>query len=85
MSNKDNNHIVDTNKKISSVDWLIKKLINRQNGVFDGLPHLSLDEIFGQAKEMHKEETVEFTFNYFLENQNGEDIGQYYENTYGED
>lgn len=42
------------------------------------------DEI-AQSKSMHKEEVVDFTFNYFLNNQNGEDIEQYYKETYGND
>ena len=89
MSNKDNNHIVDTNKKISSVEWLIKKLINRQNGVFDGFPHLSLDEIFAQAKAMHKAE-VKKHFNDGYENGadnwgdgSGKTAEQYYNENYG--
>lgn len=42
--------------KQTAVEWLIKKLQNRQNGIFDGLPHLSLDEIYNQAKQMEKEQ-----------------------------
>lgn len=45
-----------SNNKQSSVEWLISQLTNRQNGVFDGLPYLSVDEIYEQAKAMHKEE-----------------------------
>jgi hypothetical protein len=41
--------------KQTAVEWLIKKLTNRQNGIFDGFPHLSLDEIYSQAKAMEKE------------------------------
>ena len=41
---------------MTAVEWLIKKLTNRQNGVFDGLPHLSVDEIYEQAKEMEQAE-----------------------------
>lgn len=43
-------------KKQTAVQWLIQKLTNRQNGVFDGLPHLSLDEIYNQALEMEKQD-----------------------------
>jgi hypothetical protein len=43
-------------KKQTAVEWLIKKLTNRQNGIFDGFPHLSLDEIYSQAKAMEKEQ-----------------------------
>ena len=45
--------------KQTAVEWLIKKLVNRQNGVFDGLPHLSVDEIFNRAKEMEREQHFE--------------------------
>ena len=64
MSNKDNNHIVDTNKKVSSVEWLKLKLITRQNThiihgeevVFISLE--KLNKLFEQAKAMHKEEII---------------------------
>ena len=49
---------MSNNKQSSSIDWLIKKLTNRQNGVFDGLPYLSVNEIYEKAKAMHKEETT---------------------------
>ena len=45
-----------SNNKQTAVDWLIEKLTNKQNGVFDGLPILSVDEIFEQAKEMQQEQ-----------------------------
>ena len=40
--------------KQTAVLWLVGKIINKQNGTFDGFPVLSLDEIFEQAKEMEK-------------------------------
>jgi len=46
-------------KKQTAVEWLIKKLTNRQNGIFDGFPHLSLDEIYSQAKAIEKENIEE--------------------------
>lgn len=87
MSNKDNNHIVDVNKKISSVEWLIQQIECRKIEIVysDKIHSIKcISSIIAQAKAMHKEETVEFTFNYFFENQNGEDIGEYYKQTYGE-
>jgi hypothetical protein len=39
----------------TAVDWLIERLTNRQNGVFDGFPIMSLDEIYEQAKAMEEE------------------------------
>ena len=44
---------------MTAVEWLIKKITNRQNGIFDGLPHLSLEEIYEQAKEMEKNQIIE--------------------------
>lgn len=45
-------------QKQTAVEWLIKKLQNREKGIFDGLPYLSLDEIYNQAKEMEKQQIV---------------------------
>jgi 2-iminoacetate synthase ThiH len=45
--------------KQTAVDWLIEKITNRQNGVFDGLPYLSVDEIYNQAKEMEKQQIID--------------------------
>jgi hypothetical protein len=45
--------------KQTAVEWLVDKIINKQNGTFDGFPVLSLDEIFEQAKEMEKEQIKE--------------------------
>jgi hypothetical protein len=45
--------------KQTAVEWLIKKLTNRQNGIFDGFPHLSLDEIYSQAKAMERQQMKE--------------------------
>ena len=53
--------------KQTAVGWLIQKLINRQNGVFDGFPHLSVDEIYEQAKEMEKEQMIEFALAVLME------------------
>jgi hypothetical protein len=47
-------------KKQTAVEWLIQKLTNRQNGVFDGFPILTLDEIYKQAKEMEKQQMIDF-------------------------
>ena len=44
---------------MTAVEWLIKKITNRQNGIFDGFPHLSLDEIYAQAKEMEKQQIID--------------------------
>ena len=78
-------------KKQTAVEWLVKKLQNRQNGIFDGLPHLSLDEIYDQAKALEKEQMGDA---YYDGKNNGMDIcnplsrakgisfEQYYNETY---
>jgi len=70
-------------KKQTAVQWLIQKLTNRQNGVFDGLPHLSVDEIYNQALEMEKEQRIKFTHDY-LDDDADVTAEQYYKETYGE-
>jgi hypothetical protein len=45
--------------KQTAVEWMIDKIINKQNGTFDGFPVLSLDEIFEQAKEIDKEQRID--------------------------
>ena len=72
----------------TAVEWLIKKLQNRQNGIFDGLPHLSLDEIYNQAKQMEKEQIVEanisgMQFVHCDENRWEEYAEKYYNETFG--
>jgi len=50
--------ILNKMSKKTAVTWMIDKIINKQNGTFDGFPVLSLDEIFEQAKEMEKEQII---------------------------
>jgi hypothetical protein len=74
-------------KKQTAVEWLIKKLTNRQNGIFDGFPHLSLDEIYSQAKAMEKKQIQDAYW------EGGRDVQtnvykgmkEYYNETYGGD
>lgn len=48
-----------SNKKQSSIDWLVEVLQENEYIFFDGKPHdYSLIELIEQAKEMHKEEIV---------------------------
>jgi hypothetical protein len=47
------------NKTITAVEWLIDRITNKQNGVFDGFPVLSTDEIYEQAKAMEKRQIIE--------------------------
>ena len=39
----------------TAVDWLIEQLVNRQNGEITTLSHLSLDQIYNQAKVIQQE------------------------------
>jgi hypothetical protein len=85
-------------KQLTGVEWLIQKLINKQNGVFDGFPYLSVDEIYDKAKGMEKEQTKSRAVeSYYLYTQYLEqipkvggatvemDFEQWYEQTYGGD
>lgn len=40
----------------TAVDWLIKQLVNKQNGEITTLSHLSLDQIFNQAKVIEQQQ-----------------------------
>jgi hypothetical protein len=46
--------------KQTAVTWMIDKIINKQNGTFDGFPVLSLDEIFEQALKMESEQSQNY-------------------------
>jgi hypothetical protein len=48
----------------TAVEWLIKKLQNRENGIFDGLPHLSVEKIYLQAKQMEEQQQDEFAIGF---------------------
>jgi hypothetical protein len=61
----------------TAVEWLVKKITNRQNGVFDGFPHLSVDKIYNQAKEMEKQQIINALHYFGIEN-----AGQYYNETF---
>jgi hypothetical protein len=70
-------------EKQTAVEWLIQKLTNRENGFFDGFPHLSIDKIYEQAKQMEKEQIMDAYWD------GGQDIAwtskiceQYYNKTY---
>ena len=75
----------------TAVEWLINKLQNRQNGIFDGFPHLSLDKIYDQAKQMEKEQIKKSWFDSTLQFDNAasmvdkKEFEQYYNETYGKE
>ena len=43
----------------TAVEWLIKEIQNRQNGIVDTLPVLSTDELYAKAKQMHKQQVID--------------------------
>lgn len=75
--------------KQTAVQWLIQKLINRQNGIIDGFPVLSLDEIYDKAKQMEKEQIMKTARQCHFEGvrqsaKNSEEYLQYGEEYYNE-
>jgi len=72
---------MNDNKK-TAVSWLIKKLQNRQNGIFNGLPHLSLDEIYSKALQIEREQ-IEEAYYEGKENNPPRLDWEYYDQTYG--
>ena len=77
-------------KEQTGVEWLIQKLINKQNGVFDGFPYLSVDEIYDKAKEMEKEQIAKAfddgDYNYHYSRKTGNDFEngeEYFKELYG--
>lgn len=69
---------------MTAVEWLINKLQNRQNGIFDGFPHLSLDKIYDQAKRIEREQALQtFKAGQDSMEEGGMGFDQYYAATYG--
>jgi hypothetical protein len=68
--------------KQTAVEWLIKKLQNRENGIFDGLPHLSVEQIYLQAKQMEIEQ-IRRAFCHGEVARDRIDSMEYYNETYG--
>jgi hypothetical protein len=66
--------------KQTAAEWYAIEVVNYLKDIYgEGIVNLDL---LSKAKEMEKQQTIDFTFNYFLDNQNGEDIEQYYNETY---
>jgi len=68
--------------KQTAVKWLIKKLTNRENGIFDGFPHLSVGEIYEQAKEMEKQQIID-AYKFGISDEYVIGSEQYYNETFG--
>lgn len=78
MSNKKQDHIGDTNKMVTAVEWLFNDYVNK--GVIT-------IEAIEQAKAMEKEQIVEFTKNAVRkildeDRANPFNLEQYYKETY---
>jgi hypothetical protein len=54
-----NDHIVDANKKVSSIEWLQEQLECFGNKHELQVSWATVDELLEQAKEMHKKEEYE--------------------------
>ena len=66
--------------KQTSIEWFNQQLVDKQNGKGDSK---SWNDIFEQAKEMHKQEIIDAYYGelYYESSSNGE---QYYKETFGE-
>jgi hypothetical protein len=86
MSKQTQDHIVDVNKKVTAVNWLFKKLWDEPKD------KLTWYAILEQAKEMEKQQIIDFADNYVdncvIPNENMAiptlmDVPNYYKQTYG--
>lgn len=66
----------------TAVEWLIERLINRQNGVFDDFSFMSLDELYEQAKAMEKEQIMVAYKSNAYGFESDQFVEQYYNETY---
>jgi rRNA maturation endonuclease Nob1 len=73
MKEKNQNQIVEPNKKVSSVEWLADQ-------VEDYIGLIPTD-IIDKAKEMHKKEMIKFT-NDYLDDDQDITAEQYYNETF---
>ena len=69
--------------KQTAVEWLIQRLHNRRNGIFDGHPVLNEQQLYEQALAMEREQIEEaFQTEWSAYNCSG---NKYYERTYGKE
>ena len=79
-----------SNRKQSSIEWLIQKQKDIEKGVFDGFSHLSISSMYEQAKELHKQEIIDAynksTSQFSVDSRIDypKTAEQYYNETYGE-
>jgi 23S rRNA G2445 N2-methylase RlmL len=67
-----------SDKKQTAVEWMVQRIIDRQNGVINEFPIFSLDQIFDHAKEMEKQQIIDSLHYFGIEN-----AEEYYTETYG--
>ena len=74
------NHIGDTNKMVTAVEWLFKHIEGIR--IIDGYEFIKLQEAFEQAKQMEKEQIIKaFNQGTFSEMEKI-DAEEYYNETY---
>ena len=79
-------HIGDTNKMVTAVEWLFKHIEGIR--IIDGYEFIKLEEAFKQAKQMEKEQIIDAFWNGdnsdCLSEQNAKEFAeQYYNEKYG--
>ena len=74
MSNKKQDHIVDVNKKVTAVEWLIEQIRSEKY----------IEDIdFEQAKEMEKQQIIDaYNTSFLLRDKPYETADKYYKETY---
>ena len=76
--------------KQTAVEWLIQRLHNRRNGIFDGHPVLSEQQLYEQAKAMENQQIID-AFGVGCHHESKRLVGyqdvaeQYYNETYGKE
>jgi hydroxymethylpyrimidine/phosphomethylpyrimidine kinase len=75
MSNKKQNHIVDSNKMVTAVEWLFKELLNSEPNI------LEWNKLLEQAKAMEKEQIIDCFMDASQNFSEGE-ANKYYKETY---
>lgn len=88
MKDKNQNHIVEPNKKVSSVDYLISQLQKSKDWqrVLNEVSQMSsvTIDIIGQSKAMHKKQSFEtFKAGQDSMEEGGKGFDQWYQETFG--
>lgn len=70
--------------KQTAVEWLTQRLHNRRNGIYDGHPDLSVQQLCEIALVMEREQ-IEEAYNHGQQIPPFEFAEQYFEQTYGKE